>query len=155
VHVNYLAEGDARLLAVRKTSVVHCPRRQAYFGHEKLPFRTFTDAKVNICLGRDSLATVYKKPRQIVKLNMFNEMQTFAAVHPQVAPDKILQMATVNGARALGMAGQVGEISEKALADLIAIPFKGKPEDAHEAAVHHEGDVVASLIDGGWAMEPH
>jgi hypothetical protein len=52
------------------------------------------------------------------------------------------------------MAGQAGEISEKSLADLIAIPFEGKLADASEAAVHHPGDVTASLIDGEWAVEP-
>lgn len=154
VHVNYLAEGDARLLARRKTSVAHCPRSHAYFGHEEFPFNTLTRAKVNICLGTDSLATVYKKPRQKVELNMFDEMQAFAAKYPRVAAEKILQMATVNGARALGMGGDAGEISEKALADLIAIPFKGKIEDAEAAAVHHNGDVLASMIDGEWAIAP-
>jgi cytosine/adenosine deaminase-related metal-dependent hydrolase len=154
VHVNYLAEGDARLLAARKTSVVHCPRSHFYFSHDKFPLHKFNQAKVNVCLGTDSLATVYKKPRQTVELNMFTEMQTFAANHPRVSPETILQMATVNCARALGMAGQAGEISEKSLADLIAIPFEGKLADASEAAVHHPGDVTASLIDGEWAVQP-
>jgi cytosine/adenosine deaminase-related metal-dependent hydrolase len=155
VHVNYLADGDAKLLGARKTSVVHCPRSHSYFGHEKFPLNAFTRANVNVCLGTDSLATVYKKPRQTVELNMFAELRAFAANYPRVTSEKILQMATVNGARAIGMAGQTGEISEKALADLIVIPFQGKVEDANEAAVHHEGDVAASLIDGEWAMEPH
>ena len=155
VHVNYLAKGDAKLLATRKTSVVHCPRSHAYFGHENFPFGTFTRANVNVCLGTDSLATVYKKPRQTVELNMFDELRTFAAKHSRVTPERILQMATVNGARALGMAGHVGEISEKALADLIVIPFSGKIEDAGKAAVHHKGDVMGSMIDGQWAIEPH
>jgi cytosine/adenosine deaminase-related metal-dependent hydrolase len=154
VHVNYLAEGDARLLAARKTSVVHCPRSHFYFGHDKFPLNSFTRANVNVCFGTDSLATIYKKRRQTVELNMFAEMQTFAASQPQVSPERILQMATVNSARALGMAGQTGEISEKALADLIAIPNNGKLENASEAAVHHQGNVSASLIDGEWAIEP-
>jgi cytosine/adenosine deaminase-related metal-dependent hydrolase len=155
VHVNYLGDADAKLLARRKTSVVHCPRSHAYFGHEEFPFNTLTRAKVNICLGTDSLATVYKKPRQTVELNMFDEMRSFAGKHPRVAPENILQMATMNGARALGMEGQSGEISEKALADLIAIPFDGELQDAGEAAVHYKGDVLASMIDGEWAVEPN
>ena len=154
VHVNYLAQKDARLLARKKASVVHCPRSHTYFGHEKFPFLTFTRAKVNVCLGTDSLATVYKKPRQKVELNMFTEMQTFASSCPRVSSEKILQMATVHGARAVGMAGQLGELSENALADLIAIPFDDKLADSVEAAVHHAGDVAASLIDGEWAIRP-
>ena len=57
-------------------------------------------------------------------------------------------MATVNGARALGLAGQIGELSENAFADLIAVPFTGKTADACEAVLASCGDVAASMIDG-------
>jgi len=154
VHVNYLADGDSKLLARRKTSVAHCPRSHAYFGHENFPYDTLMRAKVNVCLGTDSLATVYKTPRQKVELNMFDELQAFATKHPRVSPENILRMATANGARALNMEGQLGEISENALADLIAIPFDGNLKDATESAVHHKGNVLASMIDGSWVMEP-
>jgi cytosine/adenosine deaminase-related metal-dependent hydrolase len=154
VHVNYLAKGDAKLLAATKTNVVHCPRSHFYFRHQKFPYTTLARAKVNVCLGSDSLATVYKRPRQTVKLSMFNEMQTFAASHRKVSPERILQMATVNGARALGMSGDAGEIAQNSLADLISIPFAGKTEKAYEAAINHDGNVLASLIDGEWAMTP-
>lgn len=154
VHVNYLAKGDAKLLAATKTSVIHCPRSHFYFRHQEFPYNTLARAKVNICLGSDSLATVYKTRRQTVKLSMFDEMRAFASAHPKVSPEKILKMATVNGARALGMAGDAGEISKNSLADLISIPFDGKVKDANEAAVNHEGEVAASLIDGEWAIAP-
>jgi aminodeoxyfutalosine deaminase len=152
VHVNYLAKGDAKLLADREASVVHCPRSHSYFSHQKFPFSTLARAKVNICLGTDSLATVYKTRKQAVELSMFAEMQAFASAHPEVSPEKILRIATLNGARALGMTGQSGELSEKALADIIAIPFKGKIKSAYDTAMNHRGDVTASLIDGEWAM---
>jgi cytosine/adenosine deaminase-related metal-dependent hydrolase len=152
VHVNYLADGDAKLLARRKASVAHCPRSHAYFKHEEFPLQRFTKAGVNVCLGTDSLATVYKKPRQMVQLSMFDEMQAFAVKFPRTSAEEILRMATMNGARALGMESEAGEISEKALADIIAIPFNGKIEDASEAAVHHKGEVMASMIDGEWAV---
>jgi cytosine/adenosine deaminase-related metal-dependent hydrolase len=154
IHVNYLAKGDATLLARTKTNVVHCPRSHFYFRHKKFPCDTLTRAKVNVCLGSDSLATVYKTPRQEVKLSMFNEMQAFASAHSKVSPEKILQMATINGARALGMAGEAGEISKNSLADLIAIPFAGNTRDAFAAAVNYQGNVSATLIDGEWAIRP-
>jgi cytosine/adenosine deaminase-related metal-dependent hydrolase len=60
----------------------------------------------------------------------------------------ILAMATMNGAKALGMAGKVGEISPGACADLIAIPFSGAPAKAGDAIVNHSGPVQVSLIGG-------
>jgi cytosine/adenosine deaminase-related metal-dependent hydrolase len=154
VHVNYLGKGDAALLGRKKVNVAHCPRSHAYFRHAKFPLRELTKAKVNTCLGTDSLATVYKTPKATVELSMFEEMRAFARAHPRVAAKTILQMATVNGARALGLAGQVGEISKGAFADLIAIPFAGKTADVHKATVHYQGDVTASLVDGEWATAP-
>jgi len=152
VHVNYLATGDAKLLARRKVSVVHCPRSHDYFHHQPFPFAELVSAGVNICLGTDSLASVYKPRKQKVELNMFEEMRAFAAAHPSVSRAAILEMATVNGAHALGMAGQVGELSPDAFADLITIPFAGKVADAGLALLHHAGNVTAAMIDGKWVV---
>ena len=67
---------------------------------------------------------------------------------------EIFRMATTNGARALGMAGQIGELSENSFADLIVIPFDGKISEAVEAAVSFSGQISASMIDGQWAIAP-
>jgi cytosine/adenosine deaminase-related metal-dependent hydrolase len=75
-------------------------------------------------------------------------------VSPDLAPETIVRMATVNGARALGLHGKIGELSENAWADLIAVPFGGKESDTYEAVVRHASDVVASMIDGRWALSP-
>ncbi len=154
VHVNYLGETDAGVLGRNKVSVVHCPRSHSYFRFERFPFRELTKARVNICLGTDSLATVYKRRKETVGLNMFEEMRAFAGVHPRLARKKIIEMATLNGARALGLAGRAGEIAKGAFADLITVPFSGRVADVCEAVVDHNGEVTASMIDGHWTVAP-
>ena len=59
IHVNYLAPGDVALLAKRKVNIVHCPRSHSYFRHNKFPLAELAKAGINICLGTDSLASVF------------------------------------------------------------------------------------------------
>ena len=154
VHVNYLWQDDAQRLGRQRVNVVHCPRSHAYFRHQRFPRRELAAAGVNICLGTDSLASM-KKPRgQPLELNMFAEMRALAATTDGLSPKAILPLATSNAARALGRAGQIGELSENSLADLIVIPFAGKEPDAYEAVLQHPGDVTAAMIDGQWAITP-
>lgn len=150
VHVNYLAKGDAGLLAKHKVHVVHCPRSHHYFRHGHFPLRRLLRAGVNVCLGTDSLASVVKARRENAELNMFEEMRTLANREPWLSPKRILQMATLNGARALGMTRQIGELSSRSFADLIAIPYSGKFPSVHSAVLEHKGNVSMSMIDGHW-----
>jgi aminodeoxyfutalosine deaminase len=154
VHANLLARGDAALLGKSGVHAVHCPRSHAYFRHPPFLRERLVNAGVNLCLGTDSLATVRKAGKQKIELNMFEEMRLLAANDKTLTPMEILRMATVNGASALGMAGQAGELSENAAADLIAVPFDRKIADAHEAVLAHTGAVSASMIDGRWAIPP-
>jgi cytosine/adenosine deaminase-related metal-dependent hydrolase len=155
VHANYLAKGDARLLANHKVHIVHCPRSHEYFRHGRFPLRRLLRAGINICLGTDSLASVLKTRRETVELNMFDEMRTLADRETLLSAKRILQMATVNGARALGMGGRIGELSPGSFADLIAIPFSGKLSGIHDAVLAHKGDVTTSMIDGQWMRGDH
>jgi len=154
VHVNYLGAKDAALLGRRKVNVVHCPRSHSYFQHEPFPLRQLSKARVNICLGTDSLASIYKTRRTPVELNMFDEMRELATRQAALRPKKILEMATLNGARALGMQSQIGQLSPRSYADLIAVPFAGKTGDIYETVLHHKGNVAASMIGGQWAIAP-
>lgn len=154
-HVNYLADGDAQLLGRKRVSVVHCPRSHDYFRHQPFPRRALAKAGVNICLGTDSLATVRKHPRANLELNMFHELRAFASCNSGVAAERIVGMATVNGAHALGLRGKVGELRKNAFADLIALPFAGRIRESYDAVLEHTGPVAASMIDGEWAMEPN
>jgi cytosine/adenosine deaminase-related metal-dependent hydrolase len=148
VHVNYLGKSDAKLLGKRGVSVVHCPRSHGYFRHERFPFRKLHKARVNICLGTDSLASVYKTRKEKIELNMFEEMRSFAEEFPGVSSKQILRMATSNGARALGLEGKVGALENQAFADLISIPFTGSLRDAYDIVLHHSGEVADSFIGG-------
>ncbi|HEY2952950.1 MAG TPA: amidohydrolase family protein [Verrucomicrobiae bacterium] len=154
VHVNYLWRHDAALLGKARAPVVHCPRSHAYFRHLVFPREELAAAGVNICLGTDSLASTRKPRRLPLELNMFAEMQSLAGAAPELAPFQVVQMATVNGARALGLHQLVGELTRNAWADLIAIPFAGNVAHVYDDAVHHQGDVIASMIDGQWAIAP-
>ncbi len=154
IHVNCLARGDAALLGRHGVHVVHCPRSHDYFRHPPFLRQRLANAGVNLCLGTDSLATVRKTRKQNPELSMFDEMRELAANDPKLPPSEILRMATVNGARALGRAGQIGELSENALADLIAIPAAAKTSAACEAVLAHDGPVNASMIDGNWVIPP-
>jgi cytosine/adenosine deaminase-related metal-dependent hydrolase len=154
VHANYLRPADIQALARSGSSVVHCPRSHAYFQHQPFPFAELAAAGVNLCLGTDSLASVAQPSRQKPELSLFAEMRQFAAIHPGVAPATIVEMATRQGARALGWQGRVGELTAGHLADLIALPHTGEISDAAAAIVHHPGNVTASMIDGEWAVKP-
>ena len=154
VHVNYLWRHDAGVLGRNLVSVAHCPRSHDYFQHLRFPREELENAGVNICLGTDSLATVRKDRDLPAELNLFTEMQMFAAKSPDVSPEQIFRMATLNGARALGMKGLIGELSEGALADLIAISLPQAASDVFETIVHHRGDVAVSMINGHWGITP-
>jgi len=108
---------------------------------------------VNVCLGTDSLATVRKIGRTKPELDMFAEMRELAHKDSSASPSEILRMATVNSARALGLAGKVGELTPNALADLIVIPA-GKAKTPEQAVIAHAGPVRASMIEGRWIIPP-
>ena len=154
VHANYLQESDVPLLSRYKVNIVHCPRSHFYFSHSPFPLKRLKDSHVNVCLGTDSLATVYKTRRQPVHLDMFAEMRSLAESHPQLEPASILEMATLNGALALGMSKRIGQLSRGSIADLIVIPGADRIANVYETILAHSGNVAASMIEGRWAIAP-
>ncbi len=151
IHANYLDEQDVRLLAESNTSVVHCPRSHAYFGHERFAAEALRAAGVNICLGTDSLVTVaWDSPLPPPRLDLLEEMREFRLRHPSFSPRDVLEMATLHPARALGYEGRGGQLIPDAWADMVAIPFSGPPSNAEEAIVSHRGPVSRMMIGGRW-----
>ena len=154
IHVNLLARGDAELLGRHRVNVVHCPRSHDYFRHPPFMRQRLARAGANVCLGTDSLATTRKNGKHRLTLDMFEEMRALAGKDTALRPEEILRMATVNGARALGLAGKIGELSPRAQADLIAIPFNGKKSHAFASVLAHTGPLSAGMIDGRWTIPP-
>ena len=85
---------------------------------------------------------------------MFEEMRELANKEPAISAKTIVEMATINAARALGMARQVGEISQGALADLVCVPHAGSATRIYDALLQHKGPVTGSMIEGKWVIEP-
>jgi len=89
-----------------------------------------------------------------IELSLFAEMRAFAERFPSVSPEMILQMVTVNPARALGCAGKLGELRAGSFADIIALPIGRKSEDVYESILRDGRHVEASMINGSWAIGP-
>jgi cytosine/adenosine deaminase-related metal-dependent hydrolase len=153
-HVNYLWRHDAGIIGRNGVHVVHCPRSHDYFKHLKFPREELENAGVTVCLGTDSLATTRVEGDAPLALNLFAEMQSFAQRSPELASASIVRMATLHGARALGRTGELGELSQNAMADLVVIPFTGGSAEVADAIVHHQGPVRAVMIGGSWAIAP-
>jgi cytosine/adenosine deaminase-related metal-dependent hydrolase len=119
-HLNELIEGDFNLLekSDARFHIVHCPRSHSYFGHSAFEFKRLRSLGFNICLGTDSLASNDS-------LSIFEEMRAFQKEFPSVAPEDILQMATVNAARALRQENVLGRIRPGFEADLVAVSCSG------------------------------
>jgi len=152
IHANWLAPGDADLLARRGAHIVHCPRSHAYFRHAAFPFEALTTAGASISLATDSLASVFKVNKRPPELNLFEEMREFGRRFPSVSPEAILKMVTLNPAAALGAKGRLGELRVGGRADLIAVPAARR--DLFNSLINHPGQVAASMIDGRWILPP-
>src|SRR5437667_4737801 len=117
VHLNELEKNDFGLLTKtsKSISVVHCPRSHRYFGHSSFQFEKLCQLGFNICLGTDSLASNDD-------LNLFAEMRAFRKEFPNISPEEVLNMVTVNSAHALRQEDALGKIRSDYFADLIAVP---------------------------------
>ena len=141
-HLNELNEGDFDLLAhAGKFHIAHCPRSHTFLGHAPFAMQKLRALGFNICLGTDSLASNSS-------LSLFSEMRELLRKEPWISPREVLEMATVNGARAVGRAHSLGRICPGFSADLIAIPAAPSGTDAFDAIVAFEGTVPWMMVDG-------
>lgn len=123
VHMTQLTDAEINLLAESGSHVVHCPESNLKLASGYCPVQKLHDAGINVALGTDSTASNNN-------LDMFGEMHTAALLGKCVAEDaaavnaaQTLRMATINGAKALGLEAQTGSLEAGKFADITAVDF--------------------------------
>ena len=119
--------GDRALsrLADIGATLVTCPRSNQWVGVGYPPAGRFYKSGVKVAIGTDSLASVED-------LNLFSEMKTLRWLAPDVPAAKILESATLVGARALGLGGELGSLTPGKRAEMIAVDLPPQVEDVEE-----------------------
>ena len=123
VHAVHTSAEDIEKIAAAGASVVHCPQSNLKLASGFCPVGALLEAGINVAVGTDGAASNND-------LDLLAETQTAALLAKAVAGDarvldagQALEMMTLNGARALGMAQDIGSIEVGKQADLCALDF--------------------------------
>jgi cytosine/adenosine deaminase-related metal-dependent hydrolase len=154
VHCVQTSVDDIRILRQNDVAVAHCPKSNAKTGCGVAPLRDLLHQGVRVGLGTDS-------PASSNIMDMFDEMRTALFLQRAVERDvsaldaeQAVRMATLGGAEALGLAGEVGSLEPGKVADLIAVNV-GKShfvpiDNPYSALVYgaNQDDVLFTCVDG-------
>ncbi len=157
-HCVYLTKDDTEVIAADKVSVVHNPSSNLKLASGVAPIGGYLKQGINTALGTDGAASNNN-------LNMFEELHLAAILHKGVSknPTEIsaaeaVKMATLNGARALGLE-KTGALRKGWQADLIIIDTQ-KPHlmpryNPHSLIAYsaQAGDVSSVMASGEFIME--
>ncbi|HHX81821.1 MAG TPA: TRZ/ATZ family hydrolase [Pseudomonadaceae bacterium] len=139
VHLTQLNADEIALLAEAGVHAVHCPASNMKLASGFCPLPALLAAGVNVALGTDSAASNNN-------LDMFTEMRLTAlmqkglAANASAAPAlQVLKMATIGGARALGLDDRIGSLEVGKLADIIAVDLN----EVHTQPVY---DPISTLV---------
>jgi len=128
VHGVQMSAGDLETLRKRGVTLVTCPRSNGHTGAGVPPIVDFYESGVRVAIGTDSLAS---SP----DLNVFAEVATLHALAPSVSPAALLESATIQGARALGLDADYGTIEPGKLSRLLAVDVPPGTGDVEEYLV--------------------
>src|SRR5256714_1512897 len=138
-HCIHLATEEMELLTRTKTNVAHCPSSNLKLGSGLARIAEMLARKIPVSLGSDGAPCNNR-------LDMFTEMRTAALLQklahgPEILPAaRVLQMATIDGARALGLANKIGSLEVGKHADAIIVNLG----ELHSVPRHD--DVISTLI---------
>lgn len=152
-HCVHCTDDDFRIMRERNVSLVHNPSSNMKLGSGFARVAKARELGVNVALGTDGCASNDN-------LNLFEEMHLASLIHKGIARDPtvlsawdVIDMATVNGARALGRT-DLGELAVGKRADFCIVdltrPHLVPCPDVANLIVHsmQASDVVMTVVDG-------
>jgi 5-methylthioadenosine/S-adenosylhomocysteine deaminase len=158
-HCVHLESAELDTLANRRTNVAHCPSSNLKLGSGIAPITTMLERGICVSLGADGAACNNR-------LDMFTEMRSMAlmqkALHgPEALPaGQALRIATMGGAKALGLAKEIGSLESGKRADVIVVNLNSLHSTPHardlvSAVVYsaQTSDVKMVIIDGRLVMK--
>ena len=123
VHMTNLTDMEMERLAETGVNLVHCPESNLKLASGLCPLDQLLKHNINVSLGTDGAASNND-------LDMFGEMRTAALLSKGISGDaqscdaeQTIRMATINGARSLGLADKIGSLEVGKKADMIAVDF--------------------------------
>lgn len=146
-HCVWVDEDEQALIAERGVKVLHCPGSNLKLGSGLAPIVEMRARGISVSLGADGAACNNH-------LDMFEEMRLAAVLQSvrhqpgAVTARDAVQMATREGARALGLEAEIGSIEVGKRADLIVIDAKGPDPYSTVVYASRGTDVRATVVDG-------
>lgn len=120
-HCVHLSDDDISILADRGVSAVHNPSSNMKLASGAAPMMKMRKAGINIALGTDG-ASSNNNLSMMKEMNVAALLATISEMTPSAArPYDILEMATINGAKALGLENRIGTIECGKDADIVLI----------------------------------
>lgn len=151
-HCVAISDTDASLLAKRRATAIHCPVSNMYLGSGVADLRLLRDAGVVVALGTDGPASNNNQDMMATMKFAALLQRAVRRDAEQVPPGVALDMATRNGARAVGL--ETGSIAPGHLADVIVLNVGA----VHHQPLHrpissivhaaHPDDVETVIVDG-------
>jgi 5-methylthioadenosine/S-adenosylhomocysteine deaminase len=144
VHAVQATDNDIRLIKKSKAPIAHCPRSNNETNVGRMPLKKFLDAGITVGLGTDSLASASS-------LNIWEEMRYALQVHRKdgVTAEDIFRLATIGGAKALGLDKEIGSLKPGKKADIIAVPLPKKDTgDIYSDLLRETKSCIMSMVNG-------
>jgi 5-methylthioadenosine/S-adenosylhomocysteine deaminase len=154
VHGVWLNDEDINLMAKAKANLIHCPVSNMILASGVAPVPKMLEKGINVALATDGPAS--NNNQDMISVLKFTALlHKVSTLNPLITPcEQVLEMATINGAKALGLENEIGSIEIGKKADIVLINTKRPhiwPVHRHTSALVYcanGSDVAYTIIDG-------